>query len=96
MSTTQTDQPPAIPADDLLRLLDREATYQMLRAEIAQAESRRYLAVWNAFHASGHNPATFLAQTPISVTRATLAAATRRHAPTDSWQQLSIDIENGD
>jgi hypothetical protein len=96
MSTTQTDQPLAIPAGDLLRLLDREATYQTLRTEVVQAESDRYLAVWNAFHATGRNPTAFLAETPASITRATLAAATRRHAPPDSWRQLMIEIEDTD
>ena len=82
-------EPATVPVAQLTAMLQAEITYQSLRAELAAAEQGRYRSIYDALAASA-DPATLLAATPTTITRATVAAAIRRYAPPADWAQLAL------
>jgi hypothetical protein len=81
---------PTLGIDTLTRLLDAECEYQAARADLGDAESRRYLVLYDAYRDTGHDSAALLAAAPRSITRNSLTAALRRHAPSGDWEQLTL------
>jgi hypothetical protein len=66
------------PAEALAALADAEAHYQSLREALAEAEERRYQALWTAVRSV--DLPTLKAASPATITRATIRAAARRFA----------------
>jgi hypothetical protein len=88
-----TDPPqdrPVLDIDTLTRLLDVECEYQATRADLGDAETRRYRELYDAYLAVGKDSGALLTAAPRSITRASLAAALRRHAPAADWEQLEL------
>lgn len=81
---------PVLDIDTLTRLLEAECEYQSSRADLGDAESRRYRELYDAYLAVGKDTQSLLAAAPRSITRASLAAALRRHAPAGDWEQLEL------
>jgi hypothetical protein len=81
---------PVLDADALVALLDAECEYQATRADLGDAEQRRYRQLYDAYVAAGKDSGALLSSVPRSITRASLAAALRRHAPAGDWQQLDL------
>ncbi len=89
----ETDPPedrPALDAEALTRLLETECEFQATRADLGDAEERRYRQLYDAYVAAGKDSKALLGAVPRSITRASLAAALRRHAPAGDWQQLDL------
>lgn len=89
----ETDPPedrPALDAEALTRLLEAECEFQATRADLGDAEERRYRQLYEAYVAAGKDSKALLGAVPRSITRASLAAALRRHAPAGDWQQLDL------
>jgi hypothetical protein len=89
-----TDDPPHLDPETRTALLEAEVAYQTARAELAACEHSRYLHVHRAFTAIRCDARALLADTPPSITRATLAGAIRRHAAPADWAQLAFDLES--
>jgi hypothetical protein len=86
---------PALTPEQRTALLEAEVSYQTARAELAAAEQARYARLWSAYLAAGRDAAALLAEAPSSVTRATLAAAIRRHAEPGDWvQPVLFELES--
>ena len=66
------------PAEALADLITAEADYQAQREALAEAEERRYAALWAA--ARSVDLPTLRAASPRTITRATIRAAVRRFA----------------
>lgn len=81
---------PILDIDTLTQLLEAECEYQATRADLGDAEARRYRELYDAYLAAGKDAQSLLAAAPRSITRASLAAALRRHAPADDWEQLEL------
>ncbi|HTJ68179.1 MAG TPA: hypothetical protein VL551_11670 [Actinospica sp.] len=81
---------PELDADALVKLLDAECEYQATRADLGDAEERRYRQLYDAYVSAGKDSAALLGVVPRSITKASLAAALRRHAPAGDWQQLDL------
>lgn len=81
---------PVLGIDTLTRLLDAECEYQATRADLGDAETRRYRELYDAYLAVGKDTGVLLTAAPRSITRASLAAALRRHAPAGDWEQLEL------
>lgn len=77
-------------AEALTRLLETECEFQATRADLGDAEERRYRQLYDAYVAAGKDSKALLGAVPRSITRASLAAALRRHAPAGNWQQLDL------
>ena len=90
---SDTDPPehrPVLDNDALVALLDAEREYQATRADLGDAEERRYRQLYDAYLSAGKDSAALLGSVPRSITRASLAAALRRHAPAGDWEQLDL------
>jgi len=90
---SDTDPPehrPVLDNDALVALLDAECEYQATRADLGDAEERRYWQLYDAYLSAGKDSAALLGSVPRSITRASLAAALRRHAPAGDWEQLDL------
>ena len=90
---SDTDPPehrPVLDNDALVALLDAECEYQATRADLGDAEERRYRQLYDAYLSAGKDSAALLDSVPRSITRASLAAALRRHAPAGDWEQLDL------
>jgi hypothetical protein len=85
-----TDDPTALTIAQRTELLDTELAYQAARAELADAAAQRYARLWAIYLASGRDARSVLAESPGTVTRATLAGAIRRHAAGGDWVQLAL------
>ena len=81
---------PVLETDALVALLDAECEYQATRADLGDAEQRRYRQLYDAYVAAGKDSGALLSSVPRSITRASLAAALRRHAPAGDWEQLDL------
>lgn len=81
---------PILDVDTLTRLLEAECEYQATRADLSDAETRRYRELYDAYLTVGRDTQSLLAAAPRSITRASLAAALRRHAPAGDWEQLEL------
>ncbi|HEV2347022.1 MAG TPA: hypothetical protein VGS97_23170 [Actinocrinis sp.] len=91
MTEPDLDQPrSALDTNTLTRLLEAECEYQATRAGLGDAETRRYRELYDAYLAAGKDTQSLLAAAPRSITRASLAAALRRHAPAGDWEQLEL------
>lgn len=91
MTEPESDQPrPTLDIDTLTRLLEAECEYQATRADLGDVEARRYRELYDAYLAVGKDTQSLLAAAPRSITRASLAAALRRHAPAGDWEQLAL------
>jgi hypothetical protein len=91
MTEPDLDSPrPTLDIDTLTRLLDAECEYQATRADLGDAETRRYRELYDAYLAVGKDSGVLLTAAPRSITRASLAAALRRHAPAGDWEQLEL------
>lgn len=91
MTESDLDQPsPTLDIDTLTRLLEAECEYQATRADLGDVEARRYRELYDAYLAVGKDAQSLLAAAPRSITRASLAAALRRHAPAGDWEQLEL------
>ena len=88
--TEPTADRPTLDIDTLTRLLDVECEYQATRADLGDQETRRYRELYDAYLAVDKNAAALLAAAPRSITRNSLAAALRRHAPAGDWEQLEL------
>ena len=88
--TIQDPGSPVLPIEARTALLEAEIAYQAARAELAAVEQHRYAAVWAGYLAIGRDARALLAETPSTVTRATLAGAIRRHAEPSEWTQLDL------
>jgi hypothetical protein len=90
---SDTDPPehrPVLDNDALVALLDAECEYQATRADLGDAEERRYRQLYDAYLTAGKDSTALLGSVPRSITRASLAAALRRHAPAGDWEQLDL------
>jgi hypothetical protein len=81
---------PTLDIDTLTRLLEVECEYQATRADLGDAEARRYRELYDAYLAVGKDTQSLLAAAPRSITRTSLTAALRRHAPAGDWEQLEL------
>lgn len=81
---------PALSAEARTALIEAEVTYQVARAELAAAEEARYARIWSAYLALNRDRAALMAEAPSTITRGTLAAAARRHAPASEWEQPEL------
>lgn len=75
----------ALSIDTLTRLLEAECEYQAARADLGDAEKRRYRELYDAYLDTGKDANALLAAAPRSITAHSLAAALRRFAPTGDW-----------
>lgn len=97
MNAPATTDPAAavLPIEARTALLEAEIAFQAARAELAAAEQHRYAQVWAGYLAVGRDRLALLAETPSTITRATLAGAIRRHAEPSEWTQLDLfELEN--
>lgn len=81
---------PVLNADALTQLLEAECEFQATRADLGDAEERRYRELYDAYVTAGKDSKALLGAVPRSITRASLAAALRRHAPAGDWEQLDL------
>ncbi len=88
--TAPPEHRPVLDNDALVALLDAECEYQATRADLGDAEERRYRQLYDAYLSAGKDSAALLGSVPRSITRASLAAALRRHAPAGDWEQLDL------
>jgi hypothetical protein len=91
MTEPELNQPrPDLDVDTLTRLLEAECEYQATRADLGDAETRRYRELYDAYLAVGKDSNALLGAAPRSITKASLSAALRRHAPAGDWEQLEL------
>ncbi len=86
---TLTDTP-TLSIEQRTVLLETEVAYQAARTELAAAEQNRYARLWSISVATGRDLRAVLNDSPVSVTRASLAGAIRRHAAPGDWMQLAL------